>query len=765
MKLIYTFLLSFLLSFSISAQDYSSSWEGLYSYYNIIDTYSSNNRVFAAAQNSIFYYNNTSGEVEKISTINGISGEDISAIYYSNAYNLVLIGYETGLINVYDFDTQKNFQIIDITEKETVSPGNRRINDFYEVNNEVLISTNYGVSVYDIANLEFGDTYFIGSAGSQLGVNQLTVLNNTIYAATDGEGVKYISLNNPNLIDFSQWLQIPNLTTVTRITSINDKIICISDTNVLYEISQNSASVLINLNENVKNLYVNEDKFYVLYTTKLEGYDEQLNKTYEFGINNLEFIPSFSTTTFIGNDVFIGDVNEGLIHTLSNNAAYEYLSPIGPLRNKVFNMEAIPNELWIVYGDYDLFYNPYPLDSYGISHLDNDQWFNIPYEGIGAKSLVNIAINPDNVDQVFISSFYDGLVQIENNEVVSIYNQKNSPIEELVDKGAVVANDTRVNGLDFDSSGNLWFNVTRVLNGLLSFSPNNNSFTTYKITNAIPDPDYYTQNLGFSDLDTDNSGNVFFGSYEYGLVGFQPSTNTFSRISGDSGNLPDDYVTTVSLDHNNQLWIGTLRGLRVLYTPSSMFTSSNPEAQQIIILDNDGVAQELLADVSITDIEIDGNNNKWIATESGVFYLSSNGQETIYNFTTENSPIPSNSVTDIEIDDSSGEVYVGTDKGIVVFQGSATSSQETLENVRAYPNPVRPNYSGMVTIDGLIEGANVKITDIEGNLVYEEYSQGGSIQWDTRAFGKHKVASGVYLVLITSADQIETKVTKIMVIR
>ncbi|SHI64045.1 Two component regulator propeller [Mesonia phycicola] len=765
MKLIYTFLLGFLFSFSISAQDYSSSWEGLYSYYNIIDTYSSNNRVFAAAQNSIFYYNNNSGEIEKISTINGISGEDISAIYYSSTYNLVLIGYETGLINVYDFDTQKDLQIIDITEKETVSPENRKINDFYEVDNKILISTNYGISVYDIEKLEFGDTYFIGSAGSQLEVSQVTVQNNTIYAATNGEGVKYVSLNNPNLIDFSQWLQVPNLTTVTRITVFNDKVICVSDANILYEIEQNSASLLMNLNGNVRDIYADEDTFYILYVTKLEVYNSQLNKTYEFGINNLEFTPSFSSVTSVGDDIFIGDANQGLIHTLSNNAVYEYLSPSGPLRNNVFNMEVIPNELWVVYGDYDVFYNPYPLESYGASHLDNDEWINIPYEDIGAKTLVNIAINPDNVDQVFISSFYDGLVQIEDNEIIEVYNQNNSPIEELINNGTAVANDTRVNGIYFDNSGRLWGNVTRVLHGLFSFTPDDNSFTTVDITSAIPSPDFYSQNLGFSDLIIDNSNNIYFGSYEYGLVGYQSSTGTFSRLAGESGNLPEDYVTTVALDNNNQLWIGTARGLRVLYSPSTMFSSTTAEAQEIIILDDDGVAQELLAGISIADIEVDGNNNKWIATESGVFYISSNGQETIYNFTTANSPLPSNSVVDVEVDNSSGEVYIGTDKGIVVFQGSATSSQETLENVRAYPNPVRPNYSGMVTIDGLIEGANVKITDIEGNLVYEEYSQGGSIQWDTRAFGKYKVASGVYLVLITSADQIETKVTKIMVIR
>ena len=149
----------------------------------------------------------------------------------------------------------------------------------------------------------------------------------------------------------------------------------------------------------------------------------------------------------------------------------------------------------------------------------------------------------------------------------------------------------------------------------------------------------------------------------------------------------------------------------------------------------------------------------------GVFYLSSNGQETLLRFTKDNSPLPSNNVQDIAIDPFSGLVYFATVNGLVAYKGSSTAPRENLEEVYAYPNPVRPGFSGNVTIDGLTARANVKITDLEGNLVHEETSQGGSILWDTSAFGRYKVASGVYLVLITTEDALETKVHKIMIIR
>jgi len=251
-------------------------------------------------------------------------------------------------------------------------------------------------------------------------------------------------------------------------------------------------------------------------------------------------------------------------------------------------------------------------------------------------------------------------------------------------------------------------------------------------------------------------------------VGYNPNNNKFNIIGKEigNGNLPTNNIRALSFDNQNRLWIGTLNGLRVLFNVSGFFVEGNNiDAQAIIILE-DGVPQELLFEQSITDIEVDGSNNKWISTaSSGVFYLSSNGQETLLRFTTENSPLPSNNVQDIAIDDLSGVVYFATINGLVAFNGTSTAPRDDLDNVYAYPNPVRPGFNGDVTIDGLTARANVKITDILGNLVFEKTSEGGSVLWDTTAFGNYKVASGVYLVLVTTEDALETKVSKIMIIR
>jgi hypothetical protein len=198
-----------------------------------------------------------------------------------------------------------------------------------------------------------------------------------------------------------------------------------------------------------------------------------------------------------------------------------------------------------------------------------------------------------------------------------------------------------------------------------------------------------------------------------------------------------------------------------------MFDDNPGDARPIIIEDVSGIPRELLADEAVVDIEVDGNNRKWVATSaSGVFLFSPNGQETIFQFTRDNSPLPSNSVNDITIEEETGRVFMATENGLVAFLGQRSSQPaENLEQVFAFPNPVRPGFNGDVTIDNLTDRARIKITDIEGNAVFELVSNGGTVTWDTRNFSGNLVASGVYLLLVNTDEAEETTVFKLMIIR
>lgn len=745
------------------SQNYLKNWKGLFSYNQIKAISSGSDNIYVAAQNAIFSYNPGTRNVEKISSIDGLSGKTISTLYYADDYDLVLIGYEDGLIDVYDIDSQTVLKVFDIFEKETISRSDKRINHFAQHNGKALISTNYGISVYDLKRLEFGDTYYIGNNGNPLKINQTVVFNDVIYAASEDQGILSVSADDPNLIDYKEWQTLAG-GSWSGLNVFQNQLYGLRNAKNLYHFQNGELQPTgVNFQEKVLQSKAFGSRFLAVTADAVLVFDNNLAEIAN-SKGNAELVPHFTSAVILDQEILIGDQKLGLLKTtFSAPSAYLQISPIGPLRNDVFDLDVVLDELWVVYGGYNRDLNPYPLSNKkkGVSHLIRDgeekNWINIPYELLDESlAIAKATINPKQTNQVFLSSFHDGLLEIVDDELSQHYDENNG------DLPGVLPTDIRLNGADFDAQGNLWVTNSQASQGLLRF--NGADFNFYDVTSVIPD---VNENMGFTDLVISDLGDIYFGSGGNGVIGYDPNTQYFVKVRGEEeqGNLPSNYVLSLALDHNNQLWIGTEYGLRVLYNPSQMFTDPATSTNAIIVLDDDGVAQELLAGLTINAIAVDGSNNKWIATSSGVFYLSSDGQKTIYKFTSDNSPLPSNLISDIAIDGSSGLVYIGTEQGLLAFKGTATDAQEDLSTVRAFPNPVRPGYSGVVTIDGLMANADVKITDIEGNLVYEKVTEGGNIQWDTCAFGRHKVASGVYMVLITSADQLDIKVTKIMIIR
>jgi ligand-binding sensor domain-containing protein len=199
----------------------------------------------------------------------------------------------------------------------------------------------------------------------------------------------------------------------------------------------------------------------------------------------------------------------------------------------------------------------------------------------------------------------------------------------------------------------------------------------------------------------------------------------------------------------------------VIYNPEAIFSGDDFDAQQILI-EQDGNIQILLETETINCIEIDGANRKWIGTvNSGAYLMSEDGVEQIRHFNTENSPLPSNNIFDIAINQDNGEVYFGTEKGIVSYVSDATNFVEEMEEIMIYPNPVHPDYDGLIAIDGLSRDVDVKISDMAGNVVYQTMANGGRATWNGLDFNGNKVSTGIYLVFITSDDGQSTSVGKV----
>ena len=757
----------------------SQEWNGHFSFNNSIDTSIGNGKIFTASENAIYIYSTSTDQLEEISTIDGLSGDFISNIYYSSSFNKLVIGYENGLLQIIDFSSDSVLTIYDIIEKETIAPNKKKINELTEFEGVIYIATDYGISLYDLNLLEFGDSLFIGDGGGQQEVNQTIISDNYLYAALpDFGGIKRVSLDL-DIINYQNW-DIFHSGDFNFILNFNEGFIFTNESSVL--LSQgNSYEEVISLSQTINDITINEGQIIITTENKIFIYDSNFNLI-NSSINSSLFNTFFNSSALYNDNIYIATSKKGLLKINLNNIQQNYsILPVGPLYNNVFSINSLYGNLWATFGDYTNTYNPYPLKRKGISHLTNNSWSNISIDSIPEKAvnLNNISINPFNLDNVFISSYHGGLLEISG-ESLTLYDESNSSLESLATSD-ISYNSIRISSSVFDDSGMLWLMNSRVDSPLKSYNLDTNQWSSYDFTQIIADG--YNDELGFSDIVTDGNGTKWIGGLNSGIIGFNENGGNplIKKLNdNDTGNLPSSYVKSLAIDNNNHLWIGTIKGLRVLYNTSNFF-NTNASTQQIVI-EEDGIYKELLEQQVISDIKVDGSNNKWVGTiGSGIFYFSQNGQQTIYHFTKNNSPLPSNNINDIALDFVNGLVFIATDKGLVSFDSGGSSTSSTLEDSYVYPNPVRPSFNmdiEKIKIAGITDDINIKITDISGNLVAEANSNvnsryngfnlevdGGVAYWNGKNLANRTVSSGVYIVMLSNRNTYETKVLKIMIIR
>ena len=758
------FLFFLLISQMASAQNRNQLWKGYFSYNEVNDLAESPTRITASTQKTLFSKNLNTNELKTTTTIDGLSGQDITSIYYSQNFNKTYVGHANGLMLIINGSDGTIKIVPGIRDQNGITPTKKKINHFLEHENKLYISTDFGLVQFNLETQLFGDTYLLGNAGQELIVHQSAVLNNFIYVATDLGGIRRANLMNQNLNDFAQWSTFDPGYWLGIVTH-NNQLVALNANNSVSRHNGSGFSLVLNLPQPGVDIRSYQNALAITTLNHVYSFDQNLIQTSHIISQNIpEITTTFNCATVVGNVIFIGTKDFGMISTpISNTSTFQIIKPDGPSRNNIFSIKTTAtNKLWAVFGGYNIFYVP-DYSNFGISKLSDTGWLNIPYEEtLESLSITRIAINPNDEKNVFFGTNQSGILEFQDDVAIARYDHttQNGPESVLLTEDPTFKS-VRNNGLAFDRTGNLWFTNSLVANAM-KVRKADGSWQSYSIEEFVLS---IFQN--YSNLVIDKNGTKWFAS-ENGLMGFNENVTPKFKKAFSSDDIGSPFVNnarTAAIDNNNRLWIGTRGGLRILSSVDRFMGEDDLETNPIIIID-DGLPQELLYEQTILDIAVDGANNKWVATGgSGAFLLSPNGQQTLYHFTRENSPLPSNTVNDIEINSNTGEVFFATDAGLVSFKGTSTGASDNLNNVYVYPNPVRPEFAGTVKIAGLIDDANVKITDIEGNLVYETTSEGGTIEWDTKAFGKYRVASGVYMIFIASKDGSETKVKKVMIIR
>ena len=741
------------------------SWRDHLPYHNSTFICEVEDKIFCVTENGLFYFDKLDNSINRMSKVSGLSDVDVKLLSYdSNNKNLLII-YKNCNIDIYN-----NGNIINISDiKEELMLGEKTINNIFFRDDIAYLACSFGLVLLDTKANEIIDTYKIGQENYFVKINDCTFNQDSIYTVTS-EGVYKASIYDENLSDFRNWYKETNFgigldynASFEYVTNYNGDIYAKYADSIVIKYENNYWEKHLVFNRKINHLHTSYNALFIVFDNEIQIFHTDGN------IENIsQNISSAYHAIYDKNsNIWVADYDKDLLKYISTNFNQQ-IDPAGPRTGNIFKLLTNNNDLWVAPGGY---YN----SRENIWNYDGAFFFENNYiwdyksssEIGGAYDIVSIAASDKNNSEIYLSSWNGGIIKLENKEYITTYNYYNTNGALDTVSVASVNGWIRISDLCFDNSQNLWA-INSLAQNPLVVKNNLDEWFSYRIDGIDGSTNY------FEDLIVDNYGQKWGIIKNNGLFVYDdkgtlenPNDDESQLINTNvgMGNLPSSEVYCLEIDMENNIWVGTDKGIAVFYSPELVFSGQNFDSQQILIQQGE-YGQYLLDTETIKCIAIDGANRKWVGTNgSGVFLLSEDGTNEIHHFTSENSPLFSNNIIDIAINNISGEVFIGTEKGIISYRSDATKGYDSHSTIYVFPNPVKETYNGKIAINGLVNNANVKITDINGNLVFECYANGGQAIWNGKVKNGEKASTGVYLVFSTNTDGTETMVSKILIIK
>ncbi|MCX6189182.1 MAG: hypothetical protein NTW54_06210 [Bacteroidetes bacterium] len=756
-----------LISAGLFAQPISiGSWNSYLSYANQKYITRAQKMIYVGGSSGLFSFNTETDEVQRINTIHGLSELDVALVRYDPTNKALFVGYEStnidilfqngeGVSSISDFT---KFQVSDVYRYSVV--GTKTLHDVFFQDQWAYVCTSFGIIVYDMQKREVKDSYLnIGPGGAVPDVLGLTINDNKIYASTNF-GVMEASLNASNLSNNTFWKIITDTflhQTSNNIVSFNNKVYAVVD------------STFKVYDGNVWNLYSGSQKH------SLFGYDTYNNQLLtmmedSFVIESASGTKQFAKDQYpqmallLNDNIWFIKKDYGLIGKNLSSGALRFVSPSGPRFNDVFSLNFSNNKMWVMGGKYSPRLEP-AYSSAQFYTIENYTPTYYPFNGLNYNAfdtLRDCAISATSSDgsHTYIGTFNYGLIELVNGSITNVLGTS-APANFKVRSGT--AGGVKVLGLAYDADDVLW-----AVNFLSGDKPiycrlADGTWKNFTINGLLGTRDVLGKVV------IDHYGTKWIRTFEgNGLLAFKENdvNNPFDvnvRLLNDQkgqGALASKDVQCVAVDNDGEIWIGTGNGISVISSPSRIFDNTAPDSRTPYVREG-SVGVPLLQYEMVTAIEIDGANRKWIGTRNGLWLFNSDGSKALKNFNVSNSPLFSNIILDLELNPKTGELFIATDKGLIVYKTDAVEGGEEFGDVYAYPNPVRPGYMGPIAIKGLISDCIVKITDMAGNLVYETISNGGQAVWDGNDFSGNRASSGIYIVFASNKDGTKHFQTKI----
>lgn len=719
-------------------------WHTHFSYNNVIALADGGERIFAATENALFYVELDENSINFINKNTGLSDVGISALAYDQNNNQLIIAYENGNLDFWSDGEVANVATI----KDSEIVGSKRLRDIQIFQNKLYISGDLGVVVYDQTRNEITETYRnLGSNGEPLIIYQTAFTNDSIFAVSES-GILSASLaESVNKQDFNNWERQLTGIPFQQISQLEGDLFAGSDSD-LFEYQGNEWAFDKNFPATIKTVQlVGQGVLYILTENELwvQGDISGLRALYTAQTDQL-----LNTFLLAPGNALIGSSDKGLLQFNAFNTPPTSILPAGPASDNILKPAAF--EDGVHWASTEGSISSFSIaDQMWASRLTRDVIGN----RIQNLTDIDFGLASDlNIGGLVFSSFAEGLFFGGDN-----LNGSTSIIESFSNSSPL----TRLNGsfnissIASQNPGQLWLTTTGFTNSLHSWTSSTDEWESYGLSTFL---------ARFpNDLFIVPNGNKWMSiepSRGGGIVVFDEETSRerYLNTNGGQGGLPGSEVTAMAIDDDQFLWVGTNQGIAFFPNPAIVLENQSLTAN-VPIFEN----RLLLRDEFITQVTIDPANRKWFGTKTnGLWLFSETGEELVYHFTTDNSPLPSNHITSLYLDPPSGELFIGTENGMVSFRSDATEGSDQHLNVKMYPNPVNPSFQGNIVINGLANNALIKITDVSGKLVREARANGSTALWNARDIRGSRVSSGVYLVFSSSADGIETFVGKIVVI-
>lgn len=706
------------------------SWQIHNSYGKTSRVTQSRDKVYGLADGSLFSVDKGTDEIRTLNKVTGLNSSTVTAIAWDEFDGLLLVGYEDGNVDFVDEESGVVTNMPDLKESSVTS--SKTVNDvFVTETGDVYVACDVGILKLNVGKVEIADTYMPGkTSGVTKAMKRVYVHDGNVYALSDD--ALYIGLQaDVMLVDPSHWTK----------------------------------------------------------------------KTF----NESPVLPSLSEVTDGDGNLWKAEGENGLTRYGSNGEKLGAYLPDGPAKNTIFTVHCEQGRLYALTG-HSRTYDAGDTDVEGcVMVMEDGKWKNFTEKDLTEKTnkpfrtLCYIAVDKNDKSHFFVSSTRYGVYEFRNDTFYTRYNERGTSIgsgctENLINATAStleVASSVRTNadispcmdnyitvtGVALDNNGNLWVANEMTTNYLKVRGANGNWYAYAYSGMSNPgmlDKMMVTGNGLKLVASARNPGGLLVVKDEGNATSFASHKSRYiSTLYDQDGNSVSLNPLSMAEDRNGDIWIGSWdNGVMVLRNTENIFSSSyRMYRPKINRADGSGYADYLFAQQRITAIAVDGGNRKWVGTSGyGLYVLSEDGMQTIMHFTSKNSPLVSDNISSLAFNDETGEIFIATDGGLCSYRSDATEGESSLKSskLKVFPNPVRPEYVGYVTVDGLVDNSLVKVTDASGNVVYETRSNGGTATWNLRTVNGKEVGAGVYYVMasvVKSEGESESAIGKLLIIK